>query len=83
MSISSPQPPGPPADDWDALVALEVSRQRDIDAAFDRADACEHEGYFRLALEWLDLAHELSGGLTEASRAQRARLAAKLEGRLQ
>jgi hypothetical protein len=78
MSISSPQSPGPPAEDWDALVALETSRQQDIDAAFDRADACEREGYFRLAREWLDRAGELSGGLSPACRAQRNGLAAKV-----
>jgi hypothetical protein len=82
MSISSPRQSGSPADDWDALIALEISRQRDIDTAYDRADACEHEGYFRLALEWLDLAGQLSGGLSEACRAQRARLAAQVEGGL-
>jgi hypothetical protein len=83
MSISFPQPPGPPVEDWDALAALEVSRQRDIDAAFDRVDACEREGRFGLALEWLELANDLSGSFTEASRVQQARLAGKLRGALQ
>jgi hypothetical protein len=80
MSISSPRPSSWATEGWDALVAREVTRQGDIEAAFDRADACELAGDFRLALEWLDRAGELGGGLSEASRAQRARLVRELEG---
>jgi hypothetical protein len=67
-------------DDWDKVVAREVARQGEIEAAFDRADACERLGELRLALEWLDRARELSGGLSPAGSAQRARLACALEG---
>jgi hypothetical protein len=77
MSISSPPSSSWATDDWDALVAREVVRQGGIEAAFDRADACERVGDFQLALEWLDRASELSGGLSPACRAQRARLAHK------
>jgi len=81
MSISSPHPPrSAPADDWDALIAREAVRQREIEAAFDRADACERAGDLQLALEWLDLAGELSGGLSPECRTQRAHLARRLEG---
>jgi hypothetical protein len=59
MSISSPRPPGSPADD---------------------CDACEQQGYHRLTLEWLGLAGPLGGGLSQACRAQRACLQAKLQG---
>lgn len=79
MSISPVQSPSWPTDDWDGLVAREVARQRDIEAAFDRADAFERLGDLRLALEWLDRARELSGGLSPACCAQRARLARELE----
>ena len=47
--------------------------------AFDRADECEAEGHFQLALEWLDRARELSGGLSGTCRAQRARIADELD----
>jgi hypothetical protein len=75
MSISSPRSPSWVAGDWDALVAREAARQGDIEAALDRADACERLGDVRLALECLDRARELSGDLSPACRAQRARLA--------
>jgi hypothetical protein len=67
--------------DWDVLVAREVARQATIEAALDRADACEPAGDFQQALEWLDRASELSGGLSEACLAQRARLVRELEAR--
>ena len=79
MSISPLQSPSGAADPWDALVAHEVKRQGEIEAAFDRADACEHLGDLRLALEWLDRARGLSGGLSPVCWAQRARLARELE----
>jgi hypothetical protein len=80
MSISSQPQPSWVTDDWDALVAREVARQRQIEAVFDRADACERAGEFPLALEWLDRAGELSGGLSRACRAQRARLIRAVDG---
>jgi hypothetical protein len=80
MSISSRRPPSWVTDDWDTLVAREVSRQGDIEAAFNRADGYERLGEPRLALKWLDRARELSGGLSPAGTAQRARLARALEG---
>jgi hypothetical protein len=79
MSITSLRSPSWVTHDWDALVAREVARQGDIEAAFDRADACERLGDPRLALEWLDRARDLSGGLSPACRAQWARLAHELE----
>ena len=56
MSISSQRQPSRLTEDWDALVAREVARQKQIEAVFDRADACERAGRFPLALEWLDRA---------------------------
>jgi hypothetical protein len=79
MSISPLRSPSWAADSWDTLVAREVRRQGDIEAAFDRADACERFGNLRPALEWLDRACELSGGLSPVCRAQRARLARELK----
>jgi hypothetical protein len=80
MSISSWRPPSWLTDDWDSLVAAEVSRQGGIEAAFNRADGYERLGEPRLALQWLDRARELSGGLSPTGSAQRARLARALEG---
>jgi hypothetical protein len=77
--ISSTRSPNGWTDDWDALVAREVTRQQDIETAFDRADACERLGDPRLALEWLDRARELSGGLSTAGCVQWARLSMELE----
>ncbi len=79
MSISSQESPSWATDDWNELVAHEVARQAAIEAAFDRADACTAEGAFQLALESLDRASELSGGLSQACRMQRARLVGELE----
>ena len=79
MSISPLRSPSRAADPWDALVAREVAHQRDIEAAFDRADACERLGDFRLALDWLDRARELSGGLSPVGWAQRARIAREFD----
>jgi hypothetical protein len=78
MSISLPPSSNWATDEWDALVAREVVRQGGIEAAFDYADACERVGDLQLALEWLDRAGRLSGGLSPACRAQRAGLAHKL-----
>ena len=79
MSISSQRSPSWVNDDWDALVAREGARQAAIEAAFDRADECEADGDFQLALESLDRARELSGGLSETCRAQRARIVDELD----
>lgn len=75
MSRSTPRSPGRPNVDWDALVARKVARHGEIEAALDRADAYERLGEYQLAVKWLDLASELSGGLSRANGAQRARLA--------
>jgi hypothetical protein len=81
MSISPLRSPSRAADAWDALVAREVKRQGAIEAAFDRADTYERLGDLRLALEALDRARELSGGLSPVCCAQRARLGRELEKR--
>jgi tetratricopeptide (TPR) repeat protein len=46
-----------------------------IEASFDRAEAYERLGDFEQALEWLDRAATLSGGLPPAYRTQRDRWA--------
>jgi hypothetical protein len=58
---------------WDERVADEVRHQEVIEASFDRAEAYERLGDFELALEWLDRAAKVSGGLPAAYRARRAR----------
>src|ERR671911_1756294 len=58
---------------WDERVAREVRHQEVIEASFDRAEAYERLGDFEHALEWLDRAAEVSGGLPAAYRARRAR----------
>lgn len=60
---------------WDERVARDVRHQEVIEASFDRAEAYERLGDFELALEWLDRAAAVSGGLPAAYRAQRARWA--------
>jgi hypothetical protein len=62
------------AQEWDQRVAREVEHQARIEAAFDRADAFDRLGDVELALEWLDQADALSGGLTPGYRAKRFRL---------
>ncbi len=79
MSISSQPSPSLETDDWNELVAREVAHQAAIEVAFDRSDACAAEGVLQLALEWLDRASELSGGLSEACRTQRACFVAELK----
>jgi hypothetical protein len=56
---------------WDARVAREVRHQEVIEACFDRAEAYERLGDFVHAVDWLDRASELSGGLPRAYRARR------------
>ena len=63
---------------WDARVAREASYEARIEAAFDRAERCERLGDYERALEWLDRAEDLGGGLTPAYSAQRARWARQL-----
>ena len=57
MSRSLPQPSTGWGDQkWE-------QRQAAIEAAFDNADECERIGYLERALEWLDQASALGGGL--------------------
>ena len=65
------------SDDWgsDEPAAREARHQETIDASFDRAEAYERLGDFEHALEWLDRAAAVSGGLPPAYRARRARWA--------
>jgi len=80
MSIAPPaRSPSSAADPWDELVTRQVTLQASIEGALDGADACERVGDFELALDWLDRASALSGGLSPACRAQRARCARDLE----
>ena len=81
MSISStPRSSSSAAEPWGELVARQMKLHASIEAALDRADECERRGDFALALDWLDVASTLSGGLSASSRAQRARCARELEG---
>ena len=59
--------------EWDERVAREVRHQEVIEASFDRAEAYARLGDFDRAVEWLDRAATVSGGLPPAYRAQRAR----------
>jgi hypothetical protein len=68
--------------DWDERVAREVMHQEVIEASFDRAEAYSRVGDFEQALEWLDRASALSGGLSPAYRARRARWALSTAVRL-
>jgi hypothetical protein len=83
MSISSQRSPGWVTDDWDAVVAHEGARQAAIETALDHADECETRGELQHAVEWLDRSGELSGGLSETCRAQRARIVDQLDARNQ
>lgn len=75
-----PEAGSPSGAEWDERVAREVEHQARIETAFDRADALERLGYVERALEWLDEADALSGALSPAYRAKRARLAAEVPG---
>jgi hypothetical protein len=55
--------------------------QADIEATLDQADICERRADFAHAIECLDRARALSGGLSFACLAQRARCMRELEGR--
>jgi tetratricopeptide (TPR) repeat protein len=61
--------------DWDEAVPNEARHQEVIEASFDRAEAYGRLGDFEHALEWLDRAAALCGGVPSAYRAQRARWA--------
>jgi tetratricopeptide (TPR) repeat protein len=61
--------------EWDERVAREVRHQEVIEASFDRAEAYARLGDFERAVEWLDRAATVSGGLPPTYRAQRARWA--------
>ena len=75
MSMLLPFRRDPPeAQEWDRRVARESGHQARIEAAFDRADAFDRLGAVELALEWLDEAGALSGGLTPTYREKRQRL---------
>jgi hypothetical protein len=56
---------------WEARVAREVRHQEVIEACFDRAEAYGRLRDFVHAVDWLDRASELSGGLPPAYRARR------------
>ena len=75
MSMSLPSQSYPPeTQEWDGRVAREAAHQSQIEAAFDRADEFDRLGDAERALEWLDKADELSGGLTPTYREKRLRL---------
>jgi hypothetical protein len=58
---------------WDERVEREVRHQEVVEATFDRAEAYARLGDFEHAVEWLDRAAAVSGGLPRAYRAQRQR----------
>ena len=70
-----PAPPhGSTADGgWAESLGREVLHQQLIEATFDRAEAYERLGDFEHALQWLDRAAALSGGLPAAYQARQAR----------
>jgi tetratricopeptide (TPR) repeat protein len=67
-----PDEPTPASTGWDERVAHEARHQELIEATFDRAEAYERLGDFEQALEWLDRAAALGGGLPLAYRSRRA-----------
>ena len=82
MSTSLPQPSTGWGDQrWERRVTLEAQRQAAIEAAFDNAEECERLGYFERALEWLDQASALGGGLSPAGLEQQERLTRETAGR--
>jgi tetratricopeptide (TPR) repeat protein len=70
-----PDAPTPASTRWLERVAHETRHQELIEATFDRAEAYERLGDFERALEWLDRAAALCGGLPPAYRSRRARWA--------
>jgi tetratricopeptide (TPR) repeat protein len=67
-----PYEPTPASTAWDERVAHETRHQEVIEATFDRAEAYERLGDFERALDWLDRAAALCGGLPPAYRSRRA-----------
>lgn len=65
---------------WEEQVAREGQHQERIETAFDRAEAYGQFGDLGHALEWLDRADRLSGGLPQAYLALRFRWARALAG---
>jgi hypothetical protein len=61
--------------EWEELVAREARHQVVIEASFDRAEAYERLGDLEQALEALDRAAALSGGLPPEYQAKRVRWA--------
>jgi hypothetical protein len=81
MSISSSErPPSTGIESLSERVARQMKLQADIEASLDQADVCERRADFAHALECLDRARALSGGLSLACLAQRARCVRALEG---
>jgi hypothetical protein len=81
MSMSLPsRSESPQAQEWDQRVAREAAHQARVEAAFDWADAFDRLGDAELALEWLDKADALSGGLTPTYREKRMRLLWEVAG---
>jgi hypothetical protein len=80
MSISSSErSPSAGAGSWSERVARQMKLQADIEATLDQADACQRRGDFEHALECLDRASALGGGLSSECLAQRARCLRELE----
>lgn len=71
----------PASTGWDERVADEARHQELIEATFDRAEAYERLGDFEQALEWLDRAAALAGGLPPAYSSRRALWARSTAGR--
>jgi hypothetical protein len=67
-----PDEPTPASSAWDERVAHETRHQELIEATFDRAEAHAGLGDFERALDWLDRAAALCGGLPPAYRSRRA-----------
>jgi hypothetical protein len=72
-----PEPPHESTNDhrWAERVAREVLHQQLIEATLDRAEAYERLGDFEHALQWLDRATTLIGGVPPAYQVLRARWA--------
>ena len=82
MSISSSERPSSAGiESLSERVARQMKLQAHIEAILDQADVCERQADFADAVECLDRARALSGGLSFACLAQRARCVRELEGR--
>jgi len=71
----------PESREWEARLARQIRHQARIETAFDRVDACGRLGDLEGALDWLERAEELAGGLSPVYGAQRARWARQLARR--